>query len=81
MPFVVWMHGGAFWSGDRRCLPSNLAPNAVFDTLVAAGIAAATIDYRLSGEARYPAQLEDVRAAIRYLRSHAGAFFFREFAS
>jgi acetyl esterase/lipase len=74
VPFVVWMHGGAFWSGDRRCLPSNLAPNAVFDTLVAAGIAAATIDYRFSGEARYPAQLHDVRAAVRYLRSNAATW-------
>lgn len=73
-PFVVWMHGGAFWSGDRRYLPSNLAPDAVFDTLVAAGIAAATIDYRLSGEARYPAQLHDVRAAIRFLRSNAATW-------
>jgi acetyl esterase/lipase len=74
VPLVVWMHGGAFWSGDRRYLPSNLAPNAVFDTLVAAGIAAATIDYRLSGEAKYPAQLHDVRAAIRYLRANAATW-------
>lgn len=71
VPLVVWLHGGAFWAGDRRYLPSNLSPNAVFDALVAAGIAAATIDYRLSGEARFPAQLDDLRAAIRYLRSHA----------
>jgi acetyl esterase/lipase len=71
VPVVIWLHGGAFWAGDRRYLPSNLAPNAVFDTLVASGMAAATIDYRLSGEARFPAQLDDVRAAIRYLRSNA----------
>ena len=71
VPFVVWLHGGAFWAGDRRYLPSNLAPNAVFDTLVAAGMAVATIDYRLSGEARFPAQLNDLRTAIRYLRSNA----------
>ncbi|WP_194916765.1 alpha/beta hydrolase [Catenulispora rubra] len=74
VPVVVWMHGGAFWSGDRRYLPSNLAPNAVFDTLVAAGIAAATIDYRFSGEAKFPAQLHDVRAAIRFLRSNASTW-------
>ena len=74
VPVVVWMHGGAFWSGDRRHLPSNLAPNAVFDTLVAAGIAAATIDYRFSGEAQFPAQLHDVRAAIRFLRSNASTW-------
>jgi acetyl esterase/lipase len=74
VPFVVWLHGGAFWAGDRRYLPSNLAPNAVFDTLVAAGIAVATIDYRLSGEARFPAQLNDLRTAIRYLRSNASTW-------
>lgn len=74
VPFVVWMHGGAFWSGDRRYLPSDLAPNAVFDTLVADGIAAATIDYRFSAEARYPAQLQDVRAAVRFLRSNAATW-------
>jgi acetyl esterase/lipase len=70
-PVVVWLHGGAFWAGDRRYLPANFAPNAVFDALVAAGIAVATIDYRLSGEARFPAQLSDLRTAIRYLRSNA----------
>lgn len=74
VPVVVWLHGGAFWAGDRRYLPSNLAPNAVFDTLVAAGIAAATVDYRLSGEARFPAQLNDVRAAVRYLHANASKF-------
>ncbi|MEY9854547.1 acetyl esterase/lipase [Catenulispora sp. GAS73] len=74
VPVVVWMHGGAFWSGDRRYLPPNLAPNAVFDTLVAAGMAAATIDYRFSGEAKFPAQLHDVGAAIRYLRSNASTW-------
>lgn len=74
VPLVVWLHGGAFWAGDRRYLPSNFAPNAVFDALVAAGIAVATIDYRLSGEARFPAQLEDLRAAIRYLRSGASGW-------
>jgi acetyl esterase/lipase len=66
VPVVVWMHGGAFWAGDRRHLP-----NVVSDALAAAGMAAATIDYRLSGEARFPAQLNDVRAAIGYLHSHA----------
>jgi acetyl esterase/lipase len=71
VPIVIWLHGGAFWSGDRRHLPGNLAPNAVFDTLTAAGIACATIDYRLSGESHYPAQLHDVRAAIDYLHDNA----------
>ena len=70
-PVVVWIHGGAFLFGDRRYLPSTLEPDSVFDAFVAAGIACATIDYRLSGEATYPAQLEDVLLAIDYLREHA----------
>lgn len=67
VPVVVCLHGGAFWAGDRR----HMATDTVFDTLVAAGIAAAAVDYRLSAEAKFPAQLDDVRAAIRYLRANA----------
>ncbi len=71
-PVAVWLHGGAFREGDRRYLPSTLRPGSVFEALVAAGIAVATVDYRLSGEAHYPAQLDDVTAALRYLRKYAG---------
>lgn len=70
-PVVVWIHGGAWQFGDRRYLPQTLAANAVFEALLAAGIAAASIDYRLSGEATFPAQLHDAKSAIRYLRHHA----------
>ncbi|MCU1676901.1 MAG: Esterase/lipase-like protein [Frankiales bacterium] len=72
-PVVVWIHGGSFHSGDRRGMPPTLAPGAVFDALLSAGLAVASIDYRLSGEAHFPAQLEDVHAAISYLISHADA--------
>lgn len=71
-PLVVWIHGGAFWSGDRRYLPDTLPPGSVFDALVAAGIAVAAVDYRLSGEARFPAQLEDVLSAFAFLRRGCG---------
>ena len=60
--------------GDRRYLPETLRPNQVFDALLAAGLAVATVDYRLSGEATFPAQLHDVKAAVRYLRAHADQF-------
>ncbi|QKW18095.1 alpha/beta hydrolase [Kitasatospora sp. NA04385] len=71
-PVVVWLHGGAFRAGDRRYLPDTLRPDSVFEALVAAGVAVATVDYRLSGEAVFPAQLDDVTAALRYLRAYAG---------
>ncbi len=68
---VVWIHGGAWLLGDRRYLPETLQPNQLFEELVAAGLAVATIDYRHAFEAPFPAQLHDAKAAIRYLRAHA----------
>lgn len=73
LPLVVWIHGGGFHSGDRRNLPETYPHNSVFDRLVAAGVAVATVDYRFSGEATFPAQLDDVLAAIDYLRRYAPA--------
>jgi acetyl esterase/lipase len=70
-PLVVWIHGGGWMIGDRRYLPETLRPNQLFDALLAAGLAVATIDYRLALEAPFPAQLHDAKAAIRYLRAHA----------
>jgi acetyl esterase/lipase len=72
-PLVVWIHGGGWMIGDRRYLPETLRPNQLFDALLDAGLAVATIDYRLALEAPFPAQLHDAKAAIRYLRAHAGA--------
>ena len=68
---VVWIHGGAWLFGDRRYLPPTLRPDQLFDELLEAGLAVATIDYRLSLEATFPAQLHDAKAAVRYLRAHA----------
>jgi acetyl esterase/lipase len=73
VPVVVWIHGGGFRSGDRRYLPDTMVPGSVFDALLEAGMAVATIDYRLSGEAHFPAQLDDVNAALEYLRTFAVA--------
>ena len=70
-PLVVWIHGGAWMFGDRRYLPETLRPNQLFDALITAGLAIATIDYRHALEATFPAQLHDAKAAIRYLRAHA----------
>lgn len=67
---VVWIHGGAWLLGDRRYAP--WADGALFQKLIDAGFAVATIDYRHSREAPFPAQLHDAKAAIRYLREFAG---------
>ncbi|MFB9904143.1 alpha/beta hydrolase fold domain-containing protein [Allokutzneria oryzae] len=75
-PLVVWIHGGSFHSGDRRWLHRTFPRGSVFTTLTEAGIACASIDYRLSGEATWPAQGEDVAAAIAFLRTHADEYGF-----
>lgn len=72
-PLVLWVHGGAFQLGDRRQLPFTFAPDSVFRLLNEAGIACATADYRHSLEAPFPAQLHDLKAAVRYLREFAAA--------
>jgi acetyl esterase/lipase len=64
-PVVVLIHGGAFKMGDKRMESQNA------EALVAKGYAATSINYRLSGEAKYPAQIEDCKAAVRFLRANA----------
>jgi acetyl esterase/lipase len=68
VPVVVFVHGGGWRSGFR----SEFAPMAV--RLAQRGYAAATISYRLSGEALYPAAIHDTRAAVRWVRAHAGQY-------
>ena len=67
-PLVILVHGGGWASGER----ANLAPLAA--RLAARGYAAATVSYRLSGQARYPAAIDDVRDAVRWLRGKAENF-------
>ena len=60
-PLVVWVHGGAWKGGSRREHP--LAP------LVARGWAVASVDYRLTPVAPFPANIHDLKAAVRFLRA------------
>jgi acetyl esterase/lipase len=69
-PVVVFLHGGGWRLGSRHRIGPAFAETA-FERLVQAGIAVASIDYRLSGEARWPAQLHDAKAAVRWLRARA----------
>jgi acetyl esterase/lipase len=68
-PLVVWIHGGAWMSGDKTWMPPVLY-------LLDNGFAMASIDYRLSQEALFPAQIEDCKAAIRWLRANAARYHF-----
>jgi len=64
-PVVVIIHGGGFLSGDK----SGQEYNA--EAVVAKGMAVGRINYRLSSEAKDPAQIEDCKAAVRFLRANA----------
>ncbi|HYW80844.1 MAG TPA: alpha/beta hydrolase fold domain-containing protein, partial [Thermoguttaceae bacterium] len=66
LPVVAWIHGGAWLAGDKRGGQGRLAE------LVAGGnYAGVSIGYRLTGEAIWPAQIHDCKAAIRWIRANA----------
>ena len=66
-PVVIIIHGGGFMAGDK-------ANPALGDELLAAGYAVVSVNYRLAGEAKYPAQIQDVKAAVRFLRANAAKY-------
>jgi acetyl esterase/lipase len=67
---VVWIHGGGWLNGTREFTPETVP--RLFEMVTDAGFAVASLDYRLAGEAVFPAQLDDVRTATGWLRSNAG---------
>ena len=62
-PVLLFAHGGGWARGSRERVPHL--------DLVNAGYAIASVDYRLSGDAKFPAQIYDLKAAVRYLRANA----------
>lgn len=73
VPAVVFLHGGGWQLGSRHSAGPAYAewsPNP-FERLAQAGTAVASVDYRLTGEAQWPAQLYDAKAAVRWLRARA----------
>jgi acetyl esterase/lipase len=65
-PLVVWIHGGGWTGGSKNQI--NAAP------LLASGYAVASVEYRFSQDAVFPAQTEDCKAAVRWLRAHAAEY-------
>ncbi|MEZ4834767.1 MAG: alpha/beta hydrolase [Caldilineaceae bacterium] len=62
LPLLIWVHGGASPGQQTRPVPLSYLDD---------GIAVAALNYRLSQHALFPAQIEDVKAAVRWLRVHA----------
>jgi acetyl esterase/lipase len=65
-PLVILIHGGAFMFGDKGGEDAGLWLNQCF--------AVASLNYRLSGEAPFPAAVQDCKSAIRWLRAHANDY-------
>lgn len=68
VPVVVWIHGGGWFQGSRLPIPTGVSD------LCSRGYAVASIDYRLTADAIWPAQIHDVKGAIRWLRAHADQY-------
>lgn len=68
-PLIIWIHGGG-WQGGSR----SLSPNGFQLRQAQRGYAVASLSYRLSGRAKFPAQIYDVKTAIRWLRANAQTY-------
>lgn len=67
-PAIVWLHGGG-WSGGS---PTQFMPQA--QVLASKGVVSVLVQYRLAGEAPFPACVHDAKAAVRYVRAHAAQY-------
>ena len=66
LPLIILIHGGGWSGGDKAEMPVK--------PFLDDGFAVASINYRLSQDARFPAQIEDCKAAVRWLRRNAARF-------
>ena len=67
LPLIIWIHGGAWMAGSK----DDPSPALRF---TANGYAVAQVGYRLSQEAKFPAQINDCKAAVRWLRANAAKY-------
>jgi acetyl esterase/lipase len=68
LPLIVHIHGGGWMGGSKFPCPVAL--------MVLKGYAVASVEYRFSQKAKFPAQIQDCQAAIRWLRAHAQDYNF-----
>lgn len=73
-PLVVYIHGGGWMSGHPRQSGAFENWPDVLALMASRGYVVASVEYRLSGEAPFPAAIQDVKAAIRWLRANAAEY-------
>jgi acetyl esterase/lipase len=64
-PLLVWVHGGAWNTFTKASVPAQL---------IQGGLAVASVDFRPASEARFPAQVHDIKAAVRFLRAKSRTY-------
>lgn len=69
IPVIVWVHGGGWRNGSKAGIGRSLP-------ILSKGYGLVSVEYRLSGEARFPAAIADVKAAIRWVRANAATYGF-----
>ncbi|MFC1603465.1 alpha/beta hydrolase fold domain-containing protein [Planctomycetota bacterium] len=67
MPVIIWVHGGGWMGGSKGSIGRPVG-------VLSRGYALVSVEYRLSGEAIWPAQIEDCKAAVRWTRANAGKY-------
>ncbi len=67
-PLLVWVHGGRWRNGTKASVPKEFVDH---------GVATASLDFRQSTDARFPAMVHDIKAAIRFLRAKASDYGYR----
>lgn len=66
LPLLIWIHGGGWTGGSKTQMP--------YLSQLPRGYAAASLEYRFSQKAKFPAQIQDCQAAIRWLRANAAKY-------
>lgn len=74
VPVVVFMHGGSWAFGDKALVHPDGALGQYTDFLIRQGFAVASVNYTLVGGGTFPVQVQDIKAALGYLRDH-GEYF------
>lgn len=73
-PLILYVHGGGWANSDSRHSGALANFPAVLASLAAEGFVVASVEYRHASEAPFPAQIQDVRAALRFLKANAAKY-------
>ncbi|HAZ47533.1 MAG TPA: hypothetical protein DDW76_38380 [Cyanobacteria bacterium UBA11369] len=74
LPVLIYIHGGGWWGGDKDLCVKNIQKRQGIEKFIDRGYALACINYRLSDRALFPAQIQDVKTAVRWLKQNANKY-------